>query len=272
VSLRYFGLEAFRRAIERSLELAAKAHDRIEASDELELMAPPSLGVVCFRRRFGGLEDEEELDRLNATLISELAASGLGLVSSTRLRASHAIRLCVLSHTTGEEDVERVLDFLEQAEVEDAAATPLARYQRHPGLSTSPPAITPPRFTLLDQLPPAEAERMAALGAPLEVAAGETVVEQWGSSRDFFVIVDGRVEVLVDGERIAELGPGEFFGEIAALDWGAGFGYPRIAQVVAATPLRLLVYPDGSLQLIIRDFSVVERVIRAAVTYRLSVR
>jgi hypothetical protein len=41
---------------------------------------------------------------------------------------------------------------------------------------------------------------------------------------------------------------------------------------VATTPLSLLVYPDGQLQELAADFPAVERVIRAAVEYRLSVR
>ncbi len=114
--------------------------------------------------------------------------------------------------------------------------------------------------------------RVTELGTPREVEQSTIIVEQWATSRDFFVIVEGSVDVLVDGERIAKLGPGEFFGEIAALDWGAGFGYPRIAEVIAATPLRLLVYPDGSLQGLVRELRSVERVIRAAVEYRLRVR
>ena len=52
VSLQLFGLDAFRAAIDRSLDLAAAACRRVEASDRLELMAPSSLGVVCLRRRF----------------------------------------------------------------------------------------------------------------------------------------------------------------------------------------------------------------------------
>ncbi|HZE28825.1 MAG TPA: aminotransferase class I/II-fold pyridoxal phosphate-dependent enzyme, partial [Gaiellaceae bacterium] len=48
VSLRYFGIDAFRAAIRRSLELAAGAARRVEESETLELMAPPSLGIVCF--------------------------------------------------------------------------------------------------------------------------------------------------------------------------------------------------------------------------------
>ena len=79
--------------------------------------------------------------------------------------------------------------------------------------------------------------------------------------------------MLVDGERIARLGPGEFFGEIAALDWGAGFGYPRIAQVVAAesagafSSTRTAGFCSSSPRS--RPSSAV---IRAAVEYRLAAR
>ena len=49
LSLRTFGVGAFRAAIDRTLDLAELARDRIEASDRLELAAPQSLGIVCFR-------------------------------------------------------------------------------------------------------------------------------------------------------------------------------------------------------------------------------
>src|SRR5436190_11018117 len=49
-----FGVEAFRATIDRCLDLADEGRRRIEASPTLELAAPPSLSVVCFRRRFDG--------------------------------------------------------------------------------------------------------------------------------------------------------------------------------------------------------------------------
>jgi glutamate/tyrosine decarboxylase-like PLP-dependent enzyme len=115
VSLQYFGVDAFRAAIDRSLDLAALAERRVGESGALELLLPTSLGVTCFRRRFDGVEDEERLDQLNAQLVRGLVASGIGMVSSTRLRERFAIRLCVLNHTTAAEDVERVLAWLETA-------------------------------------------------------------------------------------------------------------------------------------------------------------
>src|SRR4029077_13672716 len=85
LSLQTFGLDAFRRAIERCFELADLAGERIDADERLELMAPPSLSVRCSRRRFPGVDDEDEVERLNAGLVTALERSGLGLVSSTRL-------------------------------------------------------------------------------------------------------------------------------------------------------------------------------------------
>ena len=60
--------------------------------------------------------------------------------------------------------------------------------------------------------------------------AGEAVVEQWQVSRDLYVILSGAVEVAADGQTLATLGPGEFFGELAAIDWGAGFARTRVGH------------------------------------------
>ena len=70
--------------------------------------------------------------------------------------------------------------------------------------------------------------------------AGETLIEQWDTTRDVFVILDGTCRVR-DGEReIATVGPGDFTGELAAIDWGAGYGSVRMARVEAETPCTLL--------------------------------
>src|SRR3954463_15432735 len=130
VSLRYFGVDAFREAIRRALELAAGAVRRVEQSETLELMAPPSLGVACFRRH--DLDDDA-----NAGIIAALERSGTGLVSSTRLPGRFALRLCVLNHQSTEADVERVLAFLEPAEPE--AHEP--ERERHPPIVSSWPGL-----------------------------------------------------------------------------------------------------------------------------------
>ena len=113
LSLKFFGVDAFRSAIDRSLDLARHAQVRIECSDDLELVSPAVLGTVCFRRRPAGVVDEAELEDLNAALVAGLAESGRGMISSTRLEGRYVLRLCVLNHTSGMEDVDEVLDYLE---------------------------------------------------------------------------------------------------------------------------------------------------------------
>src|SRR5205807_10359396 len=103
--------DAFRAAIDRSLELTAEAERLIRERPELELLAPAQLGIVCFRRRFAGAEAQWQSARLNAALVGQFEQSALGLVSSTTLDGRYAIRLCILNHTTTRADVERAIDW-----------------------------------------------------------------------------------------------------------------------------------------------------------------
>ncbi|MDQ3850550.1 MAG: aminotransferase class V-fold PLP-dependent enzyme [Actinomycetota bacterium] len=283
VSLQYFGVAAFRAAIDRSLDLAAEVAGRVRDSDALELMAPPSLGVICFRRRFPEASDDAEVDRLNAGLVAALEDSGLGLVSSTQLRGRYAIRPCVLNHTTGREDLERVMDFLEQAEPAPRPVGARDVYERDPPMRTTPlrrripdqdhsgvgPEIVA-GLSLFATLGEDERARIAALARLSTAPAGAAIVDQWDVSLDFFVIVEGRVEVLVDDAVVAELGAGDFFGELGALDWGAGFGYPRLASVRALAPTVLLIFPAGSMNLLAREHPVVAGQIRRTGVERLT--
>lgn len=65
---------------------------------------------------------------------------------------------------------------------------------------------------------------------------GETVVKQGDKGLGFYLLLDGRVEVRRKGRRLATLGPGEFFGEMALFD-----DQPRSADVIALQPTRCLV-------------------------------
>ncbi len=89
LSLQYFGADAFRAAIDRTLDLAVLADERVEASAELELVSPATLGIVCFRRHPRGMDDERSLEALNADLDGRLAASGdrHGLLDAGRTAA-----------------------------------------------------------------------------------------------------------------------------------------------------------------------------------------
>ncbi len=78
--------------------------------------------------------------------------------------------------------------------------------------------------------------------------SGRRIVIEGPRGSDFFVVVTGTAAVLVDGWRVATLGPGDFFGEIAILGDGV-----RSASVRAEAPLHCLVLPNGKLEQLILD-------------------
>jgi hypothetical protein len=286
MSLQYFGVDAFAAAIDRSLDLAGLLAARVQRDDCFELMAPPSLGVVCFRRRFAGADADAE-DGHNAGLVVALEQSGLGLVSSTMLRGRYALRACVLNHTTAACHIDALMDFLARAEPTTVGASNTRGGSDRVSAVSPGRELRPPRRRITGggaggvageliaglapfaQLSADDRARVAALARLDRRAAGESVVEQWDASLDFYVIVDGRVEILVDGETVNELAAGEFFGEVAALDWGAGYGYPRIATVRTLETTTLLTFPSGSMNELVRDHPAIERDIRRVAMRRL---
>ena len=84
----------------------------VRASRTLELLASPSLGVVCFRVNPGGL-GEDALEELNDAVQARVIRSGAAMMSSTRLRGTYALRLCILTHRTTWADVEETLKAVE---------------------------------------------------------------------------------------------------------------------------------------------------------------
>ena len=64
---------------------------------------------------------------------------------------------------------------------------------------------------------------------------GESIVRQGDLGETLFVMLEGQAKVVRGGRSVAKLLPGQFFGELSAIDGG-----PRTASVVADTPVRAL--------------------------------
>ena len=83
---------------------------------------------------------------------------------------------------------------------------------------------------LFDGIGPDDLAMVAGRTVEVDFPAGRAIVRQGEVGTGFFLIATGSARVVRDGETVAELGPGDFFGELSLLDGG-----PRIATVTAET-------------------------------------
>ena len=75
---------------------------------------------------------------------------------------------------------------------------------------------------------------------------GNRLTEEGRRGREFFILVEGAVAVRRGGRKLADLGPGDWFGEIAILTHK-----PRTATVTATSPVRLLVISDRAFRRVV---------------------
>jgi glutamate/tyrosine decarboxylase-like PLP-dependent enzyme len=111
--LKEHGVSGFTRQIAENLAQVDHLVERIAAAPHLRLMAPVALNVVCFRFEPAGL-GEGELDRLNEMILAEVWASGLAVLSDTRLDGRLVLRVAHTNHRTRREDFDLLVDAIER--------------------------------------------------------------------------------------------------------------------------------------------------------------
>jgi aromatic-L-amino-acid/L-tryptophan decarboxylase len=109
LSLRYHGLQAFRAAIQKDLDLAQRLATSIAKRPDLELLAPVHLSAVCFRYTGTQSVSEEELNRHNAAILKRVLQRGRVYLSNASLRGKFCLRACIVNHRTTADDVDSVI-------------------------------------------------------------------------------------------------------------------------------------------------------------------
>ncbi len=120
------------------------------------------------------------------------------------------------------------------------------------------------RAPLFDGLSRKELLQLARVSEDLEVPAGTVLCKEGDTGHEFFVIVEGEVEVTRNGKPVAMRGGGDFVGEIALLEKTT-----RMATVTAKTPLRLFVLTTTDFRHLVKENPKVERKVMHALARRL---
>ena len=112
--------------------------------------------------------------------------------------------------------------------------------------------------------PPLQALRALIAESRMKLPAGKVLIRQGELGDDLMVLVSGKVAVERDGARLNELGPGDFFGEIALIDHG-----PRTATVTVESPSRLLVVNHRDFHALMDEFPQVAATVLLCLAERL---
>ncbi len=91
-------------------------------------------------------------------------------------------------------------------------------------------------------------ESMLKSAVTKTVPAGDKVVQEGQGGVGFYLILEGKAEVVKEGEKLAEIGAGNFFGELGVID-----GQPRTADVIALTETKCWILSQWAMKSIIAN-------------------
>jgi CRP-like cAMP-binding protein len=93
-----------------------------------------------------------------------------------------------------------------------------------------------------------ELGEIATLADELSFPVGKTLISEGKLGHEFFVLIDGEVEVRMKGRKVKNLAGGSFFGEMALVA-----SLPRNATVTVVSPVRVLVVHEQAFRRLLRD-------------------
>ena len=129
LTLKYYGARRLAEAIAGNIAVANYMGERIRAAEDLELLAPVQLSIVCFRyipsplrARLARPRDaneqaqlELEVNRLNERIMHRVQRGGQAYVSNAMLRGKFALRACIINFRTKRADIDITLEAVREA-------------------------------------------------------------------------------------------------------------------------------------------------------------
>lgn len=182
----------------------------------------------------------------------------------------------VASGRATDRDVDRELGRVADPGSAWRGALIVAAWGRRPGAAEATPALPMARpwepiadrlryVPLFEQCTPAEIDRIAALVEEANVPAGEVLTREGASGSSFFIVGNGTATVTRAGTRLAVIGPGSFFGEVALLTRGL-----RTATVTADSPMKLYLLDERGFRTLMASAPSVARKVMEGLAERLA--
>lgn len=131
-------------------------------------------------------------------------------------------------------------------------------------MAASPKALDLKSIWLFSGCTAAELKKVRSSLDELQVPPGKQLVEEGRIGLEFFLIVSGSAAVIRSGKKVATLGPGDQFGELALLD-----RRPRTASVVSETEMDVLVLSQKQFNRLLESVPTIARKLLAALAARL---
>jgi len=119
MSIKTFGLMAFRKAITYNIKLAEETEDYLRKSDKWEVVSPATLAIINFRYNpIGKNMTEKQLDAINQKISQKVVKSREALLVTTILNGQVVLRMCLINPRTTMEDVLSTLQLCEKFALE----------------------------------------------------------------------------------------------------------------------------------------------------------
>lgn len=122
MSVKTFGLSAFRKAITYNIQLAEKVETILRKSKKWEIISPATLAVINFRYNpIGNTWNELQLDAMNQYISSQVINSREALLVTTLLNGHVVLRMCLINPRTTLDDIKETLALCEEFATQKAA-------------------------------------------------------------------------------------------------------------------------------------------------------
>ena len=111
MSIRVFGLDAFRAAVRHGFDLAEFTEARLVEESRWEIVTPARMGIVTFRYlgEADGSRGDDSVDTTNLRIVELLTEEGFAMVSSTTHRGRPVLRMCTIHPETTQQDIDQTL-------------------------------------------------------------------------------------------------------------------------------------------------------------------